>query len=78
MNAAETPELKTPGPGSIYTETVVYAAPEQFVADAPYQLAIVSLDAGGRLTGRIAGDRAQVGDFVDFLEFRNGIPFFRK
>ena len=30
--------------GVVYTETVVHAAPEQFVADAPYQLAIVSLE----------------------------------
>ncbi len=62
----------------VYTETVVHAAPEQFLADAPYQLAIVSLDAGGRLTVRIAGDRVQIGDAVEFAEYRNGIPFFRK
>ena len=24
-----------PGPGTVYTETVIFAAPEQFVADAP-------------------------------------------
>jgi uncharacterized OB-fold protein len=64
--------------GVVYTETVVYAAPEQFVADAPYQLAIVSLDGGGRLTARIAGDRVQIGDAVEFAEDRGGIPFFRK
>jgi len=78
MNAADARELHSPGPGSVYTETIVYAAPEQFVNDAPYQLAIISLAAGGRLTGRIAGDRAQIGDPVDFVEFRNGIPFFQK
>ena len=64
--------------GLVYTETVVHAAPEQFVADAPYQLAIVSLNAGGRLTGRIAGERAQIGDAVEFTELRNGIPFFTR
>ena len=40
--------------GIVYTETVVHAAPEQFVADAPYQLAIVSLEDGGRLTVRVS------------------------
>jgi uncharacterized OB-fold protein len=70
--------MENPGSGSIYTETLIYAAPEQFVADAPYQLTIVSLDKGGRLTARIDGDRVQIGDAVDFAEFRNGIPFFRK
>ncbi len=65
-------------PGVVYTETVVHAAPEQFVADAPYQLAIITLASGGRLTARIAGDRVQIGDAVEFLETRDSIPFFRK
>jgi uncharacterized OB-fold protein len=64
--------------GVVYTETVVYAAPEQFVADAPYQLVIVSLEGGGRLTGRVSGDRVQIGERVELAEERNGIPFFRK
>lgn len=66
------------GPGVVYTETVIYAAPEQFVADAPYQLAIVTLDGGRRLTARISGDRVAIGDAVEFDQDRNGIPFFRK
>jgi uncharacterized OB-fold protein len=64
--------------GTVYTETVVHAAPEQFVADAPYQLAIISLDEGGRHTVRVEGERVVIGDRVDFIEDRNGIPFFRK
>jgi uncharacterized OB-fold protein len=64
--------------GVVYTETVVHAAPEQFVADAPYQLAIISLDEGGRLTARLEGERVGIGDRVDFVEANNGIPFFRK
>jgi uncharacterized protein len=64
--------------GVIYTETVVHAAPAEFVADAPYQLAIVSLDSGGRLTARIAGDRVKIGDKVEVLETRNGVDFFKK
>jgi uncharacterized OB-fold protein len=64
--------------GIVYTETVVHAAPEQFVADAPYQLAIVSLQEGGRLTVRVEGERVVIGDRVEFVEDRNGISFFRK
>ncbi len=68
--------------GIVYTETVVHAAPEQFVADAPYQLAIVSLEDGGRLTVRVVseknGERVAIGDRVEFAEDRNGIAFFRK
>lgn len=72
---------ETPGSGIVYTETVVYSPPEAFVNDVPYQLAIVSLENGRRLTGRIiqedSGVRAHIGDHVAFAEFRNNVPFFR-
>ena len=64
--------------GVIYTETVVHAPPVQFAADAPYQLAIVTLDEGGRITARILGDRVQIGDAVELAEMRDDVPFFRK
>ncbi len=64
--------------GVIYTETVVFAPPEQFAADAPYQLAIVELENGKRLTARILGDRVSIGDAVELAETRNLIPFFSK
>ena len=62
---------------TVYTETVVHAAPAEFVADAPYQLAIVSLDGGTRLTVRILGARVKIGDKVELAETRDGIEFFR-
>ncbi len=64
--------------GVVYTETVVHAAPAEFVADAPYQLAIVSLDSGGRLTARITGERVKIGDKVELAETRGGVEFFKK
>jgi uncharacterized OB-fold protein len=64
--------------GVIYTETVVFAPPEQFAADAPYQLAIVTLEDGKRLTARILGDRVTIGDAVELAETRQHIPFFSK
>ena len=70
--------MKEPGPGVVYTETVIYSPPQAYVNDVPYQLAIIELDAGGRLTGRIDGDRAAIGDKVTFVELRNEVPFFRK
>jgi uncharacterized OB-fold protein len=63
---------------TVYTETVVHAAPEQFVADAPYQLAIIVGEDAERLTVRIAGERVAINDPVEFVEDRNGIPFYRK
>jgi uncharacterized OB-fold protein len=79
----EPTEIATPRlSGIVYTETVVHAPPAQYAADAPYQLAIVDLDSGGRLTVRIWGketsDRVQVGDQIEFVEERDGVSFFRK
>jgi uncharacterized OB-fold protein len=65
-----------PGDGVVYTETIVHAAPEQYAADAPYQLAIVELDEGGRVTARIL-DRAQIGGRVRFVEERDGVAYYR-
>jgi uncharacterized OB-fold protein len=64
--------------GVIYTETTVYAPPEQFAADAPYQLVIVTLEDGKRLTARVLGDRVSIGDAVELAENRDKISFFRK
>jgi uncharacterized OB-fold protein len=64
--------------GTIYTETVIYSAPQAFAAEAPYQTAIVSLDGGGRVTVRIAGERVQIGDRVNETESRDGVPFFER
>jgi len=64
--------------GTVYTETVIWSAPEAFVAEAPYQTAIVSLDGGGRVTVRITGERVGIDDRVVETEPRDGVPFFRK
>ena len=75
-------ELNSSSQGVVYTETVVHAAPAQYAADAPYQLAIVDLEGGGRLTVRIlareANNRAGIGDRVEFVEERDGVSYFRK
>lgn len=64
--------------GIVYTETVVWAAPEAHAASAPYQLVIVQLDSGSRVTGRMRDDRASIGDRVILMERRSGTAFFRK
>jgi uncharacterized OB-fold protein len=64
--------------GSIYTETAVHLAPERFAADVPYQVAIINLDGGGRLTARIEGERVAIGDNVAETRTEGGISYFRK
>jgi uncharacterized OB-fold protein len=64
--------------GTVYTDTVVHLAPERFAADVPYQVVIVELDGGPRLTARIEGERVAIGDKLAEVESRGGVPFFRK
>jgi uncharacterized OB-fold protein len=63
---------------TVYTETVVWSPTERYANDVPYQLAILQLDEGERLTGRIVGDRVSIGDRVEFAEDRDGVAFFRR
>ena len=63
--------------GTVYTETVVWSAPEAFAKDVPYQLAIVTLEDGKRITGRILGERVTIDDAVTLAEDRGGIPYFK-
>ncbi len=64
--------------GTVYTDTIVHLAPERFAADVPYQVVIVTLDTGGRLTARVAGGNVAIDDRVLEVESREGIPVFSK
>jgi uncharacterized OB-fold protein len=64
--------------GTVYTETVIHLAAEAFASEAPFQTVIVTLDGGGRVTGRILGERVAIDDRVAEVEQRGGVPFFRK
>jgi uncharacterized OB-fold protein len=78
--------------GTVYTETVIYSAPEAFARDVPYQTAIIDLDdepAARRVTCRILGDRVMIDDRVVEVEpeeaaqatawdTSTGVLFFRK
>jgi uncharacterized OB-fold protein len=64
--------------GTIYTETIVHLAPTKFAADVPYQVVIVTLANGERLTARVSGERVSIGDSVTETETRDDIPYFQK
>ncbi len=63
--------------GVIYTETTVYSAPEAYIKEAPYQIAIISLEDDTRVTARIRGAAVAIGDRVEFVESANGVPVYR-
>jgi len=65
--------------GIVYTETTIYIPPEQYAKEAPYQIAIVDLEGVGRRTVRITGsEAAQIGDRVQFMEEKGGVPYYSK
>ena len=74
--------MKTGPSGRVYTEAIVHSPPEQFAADTPYQLAIIDLDTGRRMTVRVLGkeqeDRVRIGDQVVFVEDKDGVAYYRK
>lgn len=54
---AELERCKVPGEGKLVSWTVIRRPPTRFKALGPYTIAIVDLDAGVRLTGRLDGAR---------------------
>ena len=64
--------------GVVYTETVVHSPPAAYAHDAPYQLVIVTLESGQRVTARVRGERVAIGDPVKLVETVDGVPYFRK
>ncbi|MFC1683661.1 Zn-ribbon domain-containing OB-fold protein [Candidatus Zixiibacteriota bacterium] len=64
--------MKLSDTGTILTYTVIRVAPSQFTDEAPYAVAVVELDGGGRITTQIADcplDAIEIGQKVK-VEFR--------
>jgi hypothetical protein len=72
--APEAVELS--GKGKVYTCTTLHAAAEPFEKDLPFQIAIVELEEGPRLTVRIEGRRVAIDDPVHLVREQNGTRFF--
>ena len=64
--------------GTVYTETVVHAAPERFSVEAPYQVVIVEMADGARIVGRCSGERVLIGDSVLEIDPQGSVPTFQK
>ena len=64
--------------GTVYTETVVHAAAERFASEAPFQVILVDVEGGCRVTARVDGERVSIGDAVCETESRHHVPLFRK
>jgi hypothetical protein len=59
------------GAGRIYTFTTIHAAPESFRDQVPYDIAIVELDEGIKVTARVKKmneGSIKIGDLVRFFK----------
>jgi uncharacterized OB-fold protein len=69
------------GSGKIYSFTRVHVAPEQFKSIVPYYLAIIEMDEGLRMMGRIQiqeGDHVRIDAPVELISVENGYIFALK
>lgn len=66
------------GNGTVYSHTTLHTAAEPFEKDLPFQIALIELDEGPRLTARVDGGAVAIGDAVRLRAQRDGICFFAK
>ena len=64
------------GRGHIYSCTTLHAAAEDHEQDLPFQIAIIELEEGARVTARITGPEVALGDAVRLAGERDGVHFF--
>ncbi len=72
-------ETEIPGEGTLYTYSTVYVPLASQEAETPYTVAIVELDGGCRITGRLETDspaKPFIGARVELAAIRNGVYFF--
>ncbi|RYG72950.1 nucleic acid-binding protein [Lentibacillus lipolyticus] len=70
-------EKELNGRGEVYSFTKIHAAPKRFATLAPYNIILVDLEEGLRLTARYEGDELAIGKQVIFSEKVDGAYVFR-
>jgi len=66
------------GRGKVYSCTMLHAAAEPFETRLPFQIAIIELEDGPRLTVRIEGAQVKIDDPVHAVAERDGVWFFAR
>jgi uncharacterized OB-fold protein len=67
--------VDVPGRGRVDSWTVIRRAPARFRAQAPYVVAVVDLDEGVRVTGRLTEEPAGAGVQVEAIAADDAILF---
>jgi uncharacterized OB-fold protein len=78
--SADLRACSVPGDGQLVSWTTVRRAPTRFKGQAPYTVAVVDLDAGVRVTGRLRGshDSLRVGAPVAATALEGGAYVFEE
>lgn len=74
--AGEFETVTLSGQGTVYSCTMLHAAATPFEKSLPFQIAIIQLEEGPRLTARIQGEKVKIGDKVKQIEESNGVQVF--
>lgn len=69
-------EKKHTGAGSIYSYTVIRVAAGKYQSQLPYIVGLVELDGGLRVTARLEGDQAAIGQRVKLSRVEESIYWF--
>jgi len=74
-------EAEIPGKGTLYTYSTVYVPLSTLEKEAPYTVAIVELEGGCKVTGRLVKPSSEklsisIGAPVKLVEIRDGTYFF--
>jgi uncharacterized OB-fold protein len=81
LDVTQTIRKEVRGAGKIYSYSRVHVAPEQFKSIVPYYLAIIDLEEGPRLMGRLQtqdGDHVRIDAPVELVSTENGYVFALK
>ncbi|MEW9674063.1 Zn-ribbon domain-containing OB-fold protein [Ammoniphilus sp. 3BR4] len=70
-------EKKLQGAGSIYSYTTIRVAGGKYASQLPYTVALVELDEGLRVTARLEGDQASIGQRVKLNRVEESIYWFK-
>jgi uncharacterized OB-fold protein len=72
-------ETEIPGKGVLYTYSTVHVPLASLEKEAPYTVAIVELEKGCKVTGRLANsspEQLAIGALVELIELRDGTYIF--
>lgn len=78
--SADLEPREVPGEGTVLSWTVIRRPPAAFRSEAPYSVAVVTLDCGVKVTGRLAEPEGNIapGAAVTCVATDKGYPVFKE